>query len=575
MRGMGAKELFPWVQRELLAGRTVAFSSPDELPEQAAVDRESFRAFGVKSNLSVPMSVGGASPLAALAFNTTRAERDWPDALVKRLRLVTQVFASALARMRSDQALQASEERLALAADAAEAGLWTIDYRTGVAWATDRARALFGFAPDEVITMERLEAAVHPDDWDLVRGAIERSALGDEFINVDYRVVPAEGEVRWVVSRARPQFTAAGEPDRLTGVTLDITERKLADEALLASEARLAAAAELAELGFYDRDYSAVDSFYSDERLRDIMGAPPDRAPGLGVLHWWMEHLHPDDRDLVLESRDRLTDGRIDRFSLEYRYLHPERGERWFSHLGYADPRDENGYAVHSYGVFRDITESKQAELELRDLSRSLMRAHEEERALLARELHDDVSQRLAVLAIEAGRAELGAPDAAQAQALQTVREGLMRLSEDVHALAYQLHPSVLEELGLAEALRAEGERCHRRGLHVWVNLDPLPASLSKDAALCLFRVAQEALANVVHHAGAQVATVRLREDDGGLLLAVSDDGAGFEPGDTRQGMHLGVASMRERLQLVGGTLDIESAPGEGTTVLARVPGDS
>ena len=101
--------------------------------------------FGVKSNLTVPLSVGGASPVGALGFNTTRAERDWPDALVKRLQLVAQVFANALARKRADEALRESEERLALAADSAEAGLWILDYRTGVFWVTDRARAIFGY----------------------------------------------------------------------------------------------------------------------------------------------------------------------------------------------------------------------------------------------------------------------------------------------------------------------------------------------------------------------------------------------------------------------------------------------
>ena len=113
------------------------------------------------------------------------------------------------------------------------------------------------------------------------------------------------------------------------------------------------------------------------------------------------------------------------------------------------------GRAVRTFGVLRDVTERRRAEDALHDLSRRLIGAHEEERALLARELHDDLTQRLAVLAIDVGRAELAASDGAQAEAMRAVREGLVRLSEDVHSLAYQLHPSVLEELGLAE--RAAG----------------------------------------------------------------------------------------------------------------------
>ena len=237
--------------------------------------------------------------------------------------------------------------------------------------------------------------------------------------------------------------------------------------------------------------------------------------------------------------------------------------------------RDATGHAVRTFGVLRDITERKQAENVLHDFSRRLIQAHEEERALLARELHDDLTQRLALLAIDVGRAERAAPAGPQAEAMQAVREGLVRLSEDVHALAYQLHPSILEELGLAEALRTECERVERQGgVRLSVRIDPAPDTLGSDAALCLFRVAQEALNNVVRHAGARAATVTLQPLDGGMLLAVRDDGAGFDPATPGTRRSLGLASMRERVQLVNGTLDVESAPGQGTAVVAWVPAE-
>ena len=147
---------------------------------------------------------------------------------------------------------------------------------------------------------------------------------------------------------------------------------------------------------------------------------------------------------------------------------------------------------------------------------------------------------------------------------MQAVREGLVSLSDDVHSLAYQLHPSVLEELGLAEALRAECGRRSRQGSSTSsMDLGPLPAQSPRDAALCLFRVAQEALNNVAHHAGAARAAVALRQKGDGLLLEVSDDGVGFEPERRRRAMHLGLASMRERVRLAHGSLDIESSPGQ------------
>ena len=351
-------------------------------------------------------------------------------------------------------------------------------------------------------------------------------------------------------------------------------EREKALAAHRASEARLASGADLAGLGFYEVDLDE-GRMYADDRLRDVCGIPPDRTQGLEALEFWMEHVHSDDRNRVMELRQQMHDGSLSQLSIEYRYLHPTRGDTWIQHLAGARTRDATGRAGRTFGVLRDVTERRRAEDALHDLSRRLIGAHEEERALLARELHDDLTQRLAVLAIDVGRVELAAPDGAQAEAMRAVREGLVRLSEDVHSLAYQLHPSVLKELGLASALRAECERLERQSrVAISLKLDPLPEVVGKDAALCLFRVAQEALNNVVRHAGARTAAVTVRQMDGGVLLAVRDDGVGFDPAGPAIGRSLGLASMRERVQLVDGTLDVESAPGRGTAIVAWVPAE-
>ena len=356
------------------------------------------------------------------------------------------------------------------------------------------------------------------------------------------------------------------------GVSIDITDRKRAEEALRKSEARLKAGADLAGLGFYEGDF-IEGSMFVDDRMRHLCGIPPDRTEGLQALEFWLEHLHPDDRPRILDLREKLHDGRLDRFSLEYRFLHPARGEIWLEHLAGASARGAGGRALRTYGVIRDITERKRVENELRDLSRRLIGAHEEERALLARELHDDLTQRVAVLAIEAGRAEVAAGNETVAASMRSLREGLVRLSEDIHALAYQLHPSVLDELGLVEALRAECERQSRRNrIEFSLELEPQTAEVSRDAALCLFRVAQESLNNVGRHAQANAVQVTLRQVDDGLILSVRDDGVGFDPTSPGRGRSLGLASMRERVQLVNGTLDIESAPGNGCEIIGWVP---
>jgi len=237
-----------------------------------------------------------------------------------------------------------------------------------------------------------------------------------------------------------------------------------------------------------------------------------------------------------------------------------------------------NGKAFRMFGVGVEITGRKQAELAMHDLSQRLIRAHEAERARLGRELHDDVTQRLAILAIDAGRVERGADKILTAEMMRGIREGLVRLSEDIHALSYRLHPALLEDLGLAEALKAECERFSRQeSVPVEVVMRDLPGVIPSETALCLFRVAQEALRNVARHAKASqveislsVLSVRALNDN--VQLIVHDDGIGFDPTLQRARPSLGLASMRERVFLVDGQFHVESAPGQGTTILVTVP---
>jgi PAS domain S-box-containing protein len=355
------QEQFPWIRRANLDGRVVALSSLAEFPPEAHVDRESCRHYGVKSHLSIPLSAGGEAPAGLIGWNTLGAEREWPDVLVKRLQLVTQVFANALARKRADEALRESEERLALAADSAEAGLWILDHGTGVFWVTERARAIFGYSADEVIDMERLQASVHPDDWDLVRGTVERSARGEERVNMEYRIILPGGGVRWISSRGRPYHGSTGEPERLMGISVDVTERRRADEQSRAGRGRLEAAAELAGLGFYEVDFGERTSF-ADDRFRDICGIPPGSEQDLKALEFWIEHLHPDDRQRVLDQRREMHEGRQERLNVDYRYVHPAHGEKWLHHVARVTRRDAAGHTVRTFGVIRDITERRRRE---------------------------------------------------------------------------------------------------------------------------------------------------------------------------------------------------------------------
>jgi signal transduction histidine kinase len=224
-------------------------------------------------------------------------------------------------------------------------------------------------------------------------------------------------------------------------------------------------------------------------------------------------------------------------------------------------------------GLLIQRTRRRQAEREAAHLGGRILTAQEDERRRLAREMHDDVTQRLAALAIDAAKVQGGAGTSSAGKAASAIRDGLVKLSEDVHALSYRLHPSVIEDLGLVAALRVECNRIARQeSIRVDFESQGVPKAVPSNAAACLFRVAQEALRNVVRHANAGSVGVSLAAKDGGIALAVRDDGRGFS-GPAHDGpASLGLVSMRERVRLVGGRLDIVSRPGHGTSVVAWVP---
>jgi PAS domain S-box-containing protein len=219
------------------------------------------------------------------------------------------------------------------------------------------------------------------------------------------------------------------------------------------------------------------------------------------------------------------------------------------------------------------VAKRKQVEEARTDLLRRLVHAQEEERRRVARELHDDLTQRLAVLAIDAGTIENlpGSPPDVGIRA-RHMHEQLVALSESVHSLSRQLHPSILDDLGLVDALRSECLSVQQRdGITVKYHARDIPTDLPRGVALCVYRVAQEALRNVVRHARSPRASVQLVATERELVLRVRDWGIGFGPAaEGRSG--LGLASMRERASLIRARLTVRSRPGEGAQITLRVP---
>ncbi len=347
----------------------------------------------------------------------------------------------------------------------------------------------------------------------------------------------------------------------------NLLRRRRAERALRESEERLSVAVAAGDVGVWvwNLDDNGV---WASKHWRQMLGFQPGEAVHYESV---LERIHPEDRATVDATVQRAVKEQAE-YKGEYRVVLPDGTQRWIAARGRLDSNG-NGRRVRMLGASVDVTGRKQVEESARDLSGRLLRAQEEERARLGRELHDDITQRLARLAMDVGQCERGTPESSPAETLREVREGLVRLSEDVHALAYRLHPSLVDDLGLADALKAECERFARQEpTAVEVKVQDVPATLPQDTALGLFRVAQEALRNVSRHARASTVQVTLRPMQGGLQLAIQDNGTGFDPVPRSERRSLGLASMRERVRLLGGELDIESAPGHGTTVVAWVP---
>jgi signal transduction histidine kinase len=238
---------------------------------------------------------------------------------------------------------------------------------------------------------------------------------------------------------------------------------------------------------------------------------------------------------------------------------------------------------VHrSAQLAQDLGESETAlrnsKEDLQRLAGRLISAQEEELGRLSRELHDDLTQRLAVLAIEAGKLEmdLNRMPEKYAETLRTVgqmKDQLIKVSEDVHTISRQLHPTILDDLGLVRAIESECAAVMRRHpVGIVIRKERVPDAIPADTALCLYRVIQEGLKNISAHSQAKNCEILLRGEDQTFCLSIADDGIGFDPGEVRKKPGLGLSSMRERVQIIHGEFSIRSQPGKGTVITVCVP---
>jgi PAS domain S-box-containing protein len=603
-------------------------------------------------------------------------------------------------RKRREQELRTGEERLRLAQQAAHIGTFEWNIRTGVSTWTPELEAIYGLPPGGFGgTQKAFENLVHPDDLAGVIELVERSLKSGQSASGEWRVLWPDGSVHWIAGRWQVFMDASGEPSRMIGVNIDLTERRRSEERLREYEKAVEGAEDM--IGVIDREYrfllanrqylkmrnltreQVVGHFIPEvlnrELFETVIKPKLDECFQGKVVKYEMKFSYPTvgERDQLLSyfpiegvngvdraacilrditdrkraeeallemnraleaqssllrSREELlktfvknVPAAVAMLDREMRYL--QVSDRWCtdylsgreqivgrSHHEIFPDMPERWKDVHRRGLqgetvradedrwdgqdgprwarwevrpwktpegavggililAEDITRRKQIEEMLSGMTRKLIEAQEQERARIGRELHDDINQRLAMLAIELEHLQDN-PSEVQAR-LQELRTQTTELSNDVQSLSHELHPSKLEHLGVVAGIKSwckEFEERHAMKIDFKSDVSTV---VPFDVGICLFRVLQEALHNALKHSGEKRVEVQLAEHSNEFHLIVRDSGRGFDIEAASQGRGLGLTSMQERVRLVNGTITIESKPMGGTTLHVRVPSES
>ena len=465
-----------------------------------------------------------------------------------------------------------ANDRLPLAIESGKSVGWEWDLRTNRdTWFGDLP-TIFGM-PSNIYHghVDDFRRSVHPEDrglvWKAVRGARD-SRLP---YTAEFRILWSNGTVRWVSAKGRFYYSPGGDPERMLGMAVDITERKDAEESLRSKERELKEAQRLAGVGSWQWDPDTDTVVWSEELYR-IAG----RDPSLPAVSY-KEHSHL----YTGESWDRLraaVEAALDSgapYELVLEMVRADGTHRWVTARGEAH-RDSTGRIAGLRGTVQDITERKLAEEALSSVNGRLLEAQESERARIARDLHDDIGQRLALLTLVLSEAKGLLPDSSGGElrgCLDVLQRHTTEIIADVQALSHDLRPPRLLHLGVVAAMQGFCEElAAQKSTEIDFRYENVPDTVPPGVSLCLFRVLQEALHNAVRHSRVRHFDVRLRGTGSTVNLTVRDDGVGFDVDAATRGLGLGLTSMKERLKLIGGELSIKSRSMGGTTVLARAP---
>jgi PAS domain S-box-containing protein len=474
-----------------------------------------------------------------------------------------------IAEGRDIAAIEAEKQRARLVFELANMGVWTWNLASDTV-TNQSDRGVFGWMPMVNASREEAVSRIHPEDRAFLLAEADAAVASRSGFRVEVRgIVPGTGELKWVAITGTVRCDEAGVPVRVDGITVDITERREAELLLRESEIRFRAIFENAGIGIalVGTDGVLVES---NPALEQFLGYT---AAEFQKMHFG-EFTHQDDLKLDLGLYQDLMAGRRKRYQIEKRYIRKD-GEVIWGKLVVSAVRDPEGSVLFGIGMVEDITEKKRVEQEVLSLSDKLIYTQEQERSRIARELHDGLGQQIAALSISVAslKRQLPEQDTEGRERMARLQQRLAAISEGVRRISHELHPAVLELAGIVPALRSYCKQFSAdNGVAVSLEAEENFDQISADAALCLYRIAQEALQNVAKHSGAKEARVELQRAGEGVLMTVADRGRGFDADASAAHAGLGLVSMQERARLLHGRLKITSLPGAGTTLEVLIP---
>jgi PAS domain S-box-containing protein len=479
------------------------------------------------------------------------------------------VLADITDRKKIAEKLQGSQNRMAGIVASAMDAIIAVDHEQRIVLFNASAEKMFRCSTADVIGQplsrlipERFRAAHagHVRRFDETGVTNRIMSAQDELWALRFNggEFPIEASISQVEDAGKKLFTV---------IIRDVTERRRAEQAVMESEKRFRLIASTAPVLIWMSGPDKLCDYFNQSWL-EFTGRSLEQEMGNG----WTEGVHPEDLGKCLETYTQYFDRR-NKFSMEYRLRRHDREYRWVLDIGVPRFNSDGSFAGY-VGCCMDISELKIARATVIEFSGRLIRAGEEERTRIARELHDDINQRLALLAngLQEVEQETSSKDPKQRQ-VQELWRLTSEIATDIQHMSHQLHPSKLHYLGLAATLRDLcSEFAQQHKIEIECIVRDLPGDLDETVSLHLFRTAQESLRNVFKHSHARHVKVELASDSSVLHLRISDDGGGFNQDEAQMKHGLGLVSMQERLRSVGGELSIWSKPSFGTLVEGRVP---